>query len=422
MPDERGVHADAARAREGALTRQLRVAVGADRAVEPTVRDARQAVLRGRRQLDAIDAEIEAAVANQRVFGVGTPTGARRFSGFLAVKAHDIYQVITEAEVDSQARAALLQSLGSRYGTDDPDARSRPTIQAVDNHTGQVSDEERRQNQILAFTRVFGHEPVSATDWATAAALDCHTYRPEFQGTESQVRVARIRPEPGQGLVRVSQWIPQRDVKSGFTSRNFGNDRVPDAQFDPEATKVTTYIDYQNGIVVLRQNPSVELDHRGGPGQVKIDAPHGSVMQADDGSVRIRYEAGNPFAPGFSTDPHGPLGDHRLSVNGDLVFTPTAGGGGVHVDGTRTNYPSMEVYQDLPNGDTHTVLIDPARSGRSLGPVLNLPRHHDIGIGGHAFEPFNRGDWNRLPSSAFRPVTALPSAAPTPSIPVRVPA
>lgn len=141
-------------------------------------------------------------------------------------------------------------------------------------------------------------------------------------------------------MVRVSQWIEQRDVRSFPPwKRDLGNNRGANPNFDPEDTKVTTYIDYENGIVVLRQNPSVEENSTGGPGPVKVGIPKGSVTQLPDGSVRIKYDAGNPFAPGISADPKGPLMDHTVTVNGDLVFTP--GPEGVQVNGTRSNYPSL---------------------------------------------------------------------------------
>jgi hypothetical protein len=178
----------------------------------------------------------------------------------------------------------------------------------------------------------------------------------------------------------------------------------------------------------MRQNPSVELTGSGGPGRVKVGVPQGSVAQAPDGSVRIKYDAGNPFAPGNVAEPQGPFGDHRLSVNGDLVFTP--GPGGVHVDGTRTDYPSLEVYQDLPNGSTRTVLIDPAQSGNSNGPLLNLPFHHDVGSGGKAFAPFDHGgSWNPqfdvrtpLPTNDFGPASSPPSVPSSSGKPGGVPA
>jgi hypothetical protein len=279
--------------------------------------------------------------------------------------------------------------------------------------------EERRRNQIEAFKQVFGREPTSTADWETAAALDPHTYDPKFNGAQSQVRVVKIRPVPGQGVVRVSQWIEQRDVTSFPPwKRDLGNNRGANANFDPEDTKVTTFIDYENGVVVLRQNPSVEENSTGGPGQVKVGIPKGSVTQLPDGSVRIKYDAGNPFAPGITSDPNGPFADHTVTVNGDLVFTP--GQGGIQVNGTRTDYPSLEVYQDLPDGGTRTVMIDPAQSGRSWGPAFNLPGHHDVGpLGGRAFAPFDTGGWNPkyevpapLPATDFGPVTEIPSVPP----------
>ncbi|WP_240563001.1 hypothetical protein [Mycobacterium sp. IS-2888] len=286
--------------------------------------------------------------------------------------------------------------------------------------TGQ--DEQRRQNQIEAFKQVFGREPSSAADWDTAAALDPHSYDPKYQGVGPQIEVVKIRPVPGQGVVRVSQWIAQRDVTSyPFPNRDLGNNRGPNSHFDPEDTKVTTYIDYENGVVVLRQNPSVEETSAGTPGQVKVGTPHGSVTQLTDGSVRVKYDAGNPFAPSITADPNGPFAGHTVTVNGDLVFTP--GPEGVQVNGTRTDYPSLEVYQDLPGGGTRTVLIDPAQSGSSSGPALNLPFHHDVGpLGGKAFAPFDTGGWNPkydvpipLPPTEFGPVTSPPSVPPLPT-------
>lgn len=415
MPEELGAHADAAREREDALAGRLRTTTHLDRAFVATVRGAAQVALLGRWRLDGIEAEIRDALANQQALALDTAAGARQFQRFLTVKTRDIHQVIADTVADSRARAEVVRSLSGSFSVE---RRPRgPGVQAVD-HTFKKapgSTDERRLNQIGAFREVFGRDPVSASDWTTAAALDTHTYDPKFQGVESEVRVARIAPVPGQGVVRASQWIPQRDVKSGFSSRDFGNERGPDAHFDPEDTKVTTYIDYDNGIVVMRQNPSVELNESGGPGRVKVGVPQGSIAQAADGSVRIKYDAGNPLVPAATTDPRGPFGDHRLSVNGDLVFTP--GPGGVHVDGTRTDYPSLEVYQDLPNGTTRTVLIDPAQSGSSVGPLFNLSFHHDVGIGGTALAPFDHGgSWNPrfdvrtpMPATDFGPTSSPPS-------------
>lgn len=371
------------------------------------------------KQLQQIDTELGQAVELEK-----TPN----------LSAHDkqiLDQHITQLEDQAidDTKSTLGQAQSIRTGYSDylqksltnlrtEDGYDPTPIQGVDapEAPGQpVAEADRRQNQIDAFTRVFGRAPRSAADWDTAAALDPHSYDPKYDGVGPEIRVVKIQPVPGQGVVRVSQWIEQRDV-TNFPpyKRDFGNNRVADPHFDPENTKVTTYIDYENGIVVMRQNPSVELNDNGGPGRVKVGVPHGNVAQSSDGAVRIKYDAGNPLAPAPGTNPPWPLADHAETVNGDLVFTPQAGG--VRVDGTHTNYPSMEVYQDLPNGMTHTVLVDPARSGSSLGPMENLWRHHDVGIGGRAFEPFDRGGWNPrydvrvpLPSTDFGSVSSPPS-------------
>jgi hypothetical protein len=74
----------------------------------------------------------------------------------------------------------------------------------------------------------------------------------------------------------------------------------------------------------------------------------------------------------------------------------------------------------LPNGRTRTVLIDPAIAGNSVGPAMNLPLHHELGIGGRAFEPFDTGGWNAkydvrvpLPPTEFGTVASPPSVPPS---------
>ncbi|GBE66746.1 hypothetical protein MFM001_32080 [Mycobacterium sp. MFM001] len=400
----------------------------------------------GKDQLDGLRLKTLSSIQSARDDGfvVGSDlsvTDTKQYSRDDIYAAREQYMRAQQAKShaeDIQTHAAQLLGMDREYGrkllaqTEGLDQTKLPElgggtdghVQLVDDHKesgGATPDGDRKHNQEEAFKQLYGRSPVSANDWEMAAALDPHTYNPDFKGTPSEVRVVKINPVPGQGVVRVSQWIPQHDVTSfPPNKRDLGNNRGPDAHFDPENTKVSTYIDYEHGIVVMRQNPSVEMNPDGSPGQVKVGVPQGSVTQTPDGAVRIKYDAGNPFAPGAATNPQGPIGDHRATVNGDLVFTP--GPGGVHVDGTRTDYPSMEIYQDMPNGSTHTVLIDPAQSGSSAGPALNLPFHHDVGIGGRAFEPFDRGGWNPrydvsapLPPTPFGPVTAPPSVPPPPS-------
>lgn len=81
----------------------------------PTLRAAYGSVLRGRWQLDAIGADIESAVANQRALALDTPAGAATFSKFLAAKAQDINRVVTETAEGSRGGAATLGSLDPPY-------------------------------------------------------------------------------------------------------------------------------------------------------------------------------------------------------------------------------------------------------------------------------------------------------------------
>lgn len=131
MPEEIGLHADAARAKEAALIQCFRVSGEADQAFVITLRDAHESALYGRSQLDAIGAEIESAVANQQALVLDTHAGAREFRKFLAAKTRDIQRVVAQTVADSQAKAAGLQSLSTQYAT--TPARHGPEFVGTDN-------------------------------------------------------------------------------------------------------------------------------------------------------------------------------------------------------------------------------------------------------------------------------------------------
>jgi hypothetical protein len=384
------------------------VSLGASRAYQEA-----QAVTKEVRDLLAYAAEtpsVEINTATNTVIPPDTTGWSQEDIAKLVAKMAELENRIVVALADAEATDAdLARVLSAATGDDDSNVGAA---------TPARDDPERRRASANAFEEVFGRPPASAADWTTAEALNPNSYDPVYQGVKPEIRVARIEPVPGQGVVRVSQYIEQRDVSSGVGTRDFGNDRLASPHFDPEDTKVTTYIDYENGIVVMRQNPSVELDENGGPGPVKVGVPDAKIWQTSDGSVRIQYDAANPFAPDIARNPPWPGENNPITVNGDLVFTPTPDG--VQIDGTRTNYPSMEAYQDLPNGSTRTVLIDPAIAGNSLGPAMNLPFHHELGVGGEAFGPFDAGGWNPkydvrvpLPPTDFGSVTSPPSVPPS---------
>lgn len=381
-------------------------------------------VAAGRKNLDGVKQWVLDAAAS-------VPPSADREQMLMPIARKgiaDVAEIVKQSNSELNVIGGRIRTIGDEYQALGGNKKQGPGLKeprdedqdpANDDDLNTITgrdDDARKRASAEAFKQVFGRPPTSAIDWETAEALNPNSYDPKYKGVKPEIRVVKIRPVPGQGVVRASQYIEQRDVISGPGTRDFGDNRTANRNFDPENARVTTYIDYENGIVVMRQNPSVQLDASGGPGEVRVRAPEGRVWQNPDGSVRIQYSAANPFAPEIAKNPMGPV--NPVTVNGDLVFTP--GADGLRVDGTRTDYPSLEVYQDLPTGQSHTVLIDPARSGRSWGPAANLEFHHEIGFGGMAFGPFT--EWNTefdvpgadKPSTPFGRATNPPSVPPLP--------
>ncbi|QKT08086.1 hypothetical protein HUN08_13485 [Gordonia sp. X0973] len=304
------------------------------------------------------------------------------------------------SEADERRRAELQSDIVAKAGeVESADNDTRQKLSAIHSQMsiqfGKIVDAAvvRGEHQ---FEKLTGHRPLSPVDLATAAALDPTSKDPKYKGKNANITVTRIRPVPGQGVVRTNHFIKEPDVTdpsgSGAFSRNMGDNRGPDPNFSPDHTRVTTYIDYENGLVVMRQNPSVVQNADGSPGDVQVGTPRASVMQAANGAVRIRYDANDPVGlggvmanvkPGYTT------------VNGDIAVTPTDHG--PRIDGTRTNYPWFEAYRTAPDGCVTPIAVDKAALGNSLGPSLSLPYHHDIGSGSNgpeAHQPeFYRKEW-----------------------------
>jgi hypothetical protein len=88
----------------------------------------------------------------------------------------------------------------------------------------------RTYNQMKAFEEVFGHAPLSSSDWATAAALDPHSYNAKNAGVAPNIVVGRIEPVRGQGVVRTNFFIPNEDAVAPaglppFYNMNLGDNR-----------------------------------------------------------------------------------------------------------------------------------------------------------------------------------------------------
>ncbi|MEZ5150209.1 hypothetical protein [Rhodococcus zopfii] len=256
--------------------------------------------------------------------------------------------------------AAALEALGGELSSNSPQGVPPELREAA------VSTPGRLTAASVAFEAMFGRRPVGVVDWRTAMALDTTSYLDKNQGVRAEVVVGRIEPVPGQGLVRMGLYIPAGEVVN-FIHNDLGDDRDEDSAFDPERTRASMYVDYENGVVIARQNPSV-----GVTGEVAVGAPAVSVQQLPDGSVRLVYEARNALPP---------LGLETLTtfhtVNGDIVLAP--GPEGVGVAAQIGDYPSLEIYQDSGSGGTRQIYIDPADSGSKWGPAGNLPFDHTLG-------------------------------------------
>jgi hypothetical protein len=205
---------------------------------------------------------------------------------------------------------------------------------------------EREQNQRNAFQAMFGRQPTSPSDWRTAAALDPHSYLPLTKGYPPNIVVGRIAKVPGAGVVQTNAFIDTETAPAVLLT-NAGDNRGFDPTALPDTSRVTFLIDYENGIVVARQNPSIRLDD----GAVMTGRPDVSVAQESNGNVHLKFNAADPFTPvlGENTKVLG------VSVNGDLFYQPTADGG-IRVGGTAGFYPSWEVNHYAPDGTATAAL------------------------------------------------------------------
>ncbi|MDV7101384.1 hypothetical protein R4227_14955 [Gordonia amicalis] len=246
----------------------------------------------------------------------------------------------------------------------------------VDPITG-TSSISRRANQTKVFEDRFGRSPSTPSDWKLAEAMDPNTYDPRYMGTDSAVIVKSIDKVPGGGLVRVNAFIP-RDNVHNIPHDNAGDSRGFDGSAGAEDSRVSIYIDYDNGVVVMRQNPSVEIPS----GAVKVGSPTLGVAQ-DGERVQVTFEAKDPFMP-FYDQEVGKWASSTVeaSVRGTLVAEPYDGVE-PRLEGQLTNYPAWEVYVDSDSGVPTQVYGHMPDPTDPWGPVKHLPGHHDVKVGGN---------------------------------------
>jgi hypothetical protein len=285
---------------------------------------------------------------------------------------------------DQQLTANLREATAGWGDLTFPESGGDGNVQQVDHHwkqdAGISSDSDRQHNQIEAFKKVYGRDPVSANDWLMAAALDPHSYLPKDHGVPPEIVAGRFTPQPGNGVVRSNMFIPAdwvwntgKDLadlkKMRLFPKNFGDNRGPSATADVEASRVAMFVDYDHGIVVVRQNPTATVD--GLRGGAAAAVPNVHVAQAPDGRLTIDYNAHDAY----EFPPAAAIG---VTVNGRITLSPQTDGS-VAMGGNTTIYPSMETYQYRNGLPPAQLQWDAANSGGEYGPGASLTRHHWVG-------------------------------------------
>ena len=275
------------------------------------------------------------------------------------------------SDADRDLAAAINGATGHMSAAD-----VRDELQDGPHSQGSGLPYERKFNEAAAFRELFGRDPATANDWVTAAALDPHSYNPKNIDVSPKIVVGRIEPVPGQGVVRSNLFIPGKDVwapslDSPLYDNNVGDNRGFSPTAGPEDSRVAIYTDFDNGVIVARQNPSINAD----TGQVRTGTPSVSALQQPNGSVLIKYNAADPFSPG-GEDLAKAI---PISVNGEIAIAPTADGPrvGAHI----TTFPAFEVYNER-DGRTVPILQSwPTLFDNAAGPLTGLPFSKEAGEG-----------------------------------------
>nr|WP_296779118.1 hypothetical protein [Rhodococcus sp. (in: high G+C Gram-positive bacteria)] len=280
-----------------------------------------------------------------------------------------VNNVLAQADRVDNDLAALIDGLSN----------DAPGLTGDDNRDGTVID--RHQSQIDAFRNLYQRSPSSVNDWRMAEALDPGTYRTGAGGAEANVVAGTIDPREGFGVVRTNLYIPgteaqnvsfnPADVVDGRAfPNNMGDNRGPDPYAAADQSRVSIYVDYENGVVVARQNPTVVTS---GPNPAAADEPQVRVAQAPDGSVRVNYFATDAYQPGA-----GKL--VGVGVEGDFTMTPNASGNTVSVGGAIGTFPSTEIYQYHNDGNV-SQLLNYEATGSEWGPLTQLVKGGGYEIG-----------------------------------------
>lgn len=329
-------------------------------------------------QLEVIDSQLGAALAQEKsgqLAGAEIAIVAQHITDLADLAVADTRSALSQLKSTRGAYSGGLQSALNTLRTEGYDATSIEAMDAPGTPSNAGAQAKRRQNQIDAFTKVFGRPPTSSADWETAAALDPNCYEPKNGGALANIVVGRINSVPGQGVVQTNMFIPGRAVWDPQVDwppyhDNLGDNRGFSPTAGPEESRVSIFVDYENGIIVARQNPSIDEK----TGQVRTGSPSISAVQQSNGAVLIKYSAADPFSPG------GPdlAKATSFDVNGTIAIEPTPAG--PRVGGNVTNFPATEIYSHRPDGNVLPLVQSwPLFEHRAGGPLAGLWWHKPFG-------------------------------------------
>jgi hypothetical protein len=164
-------------------------------------------------------------------------------------------------------------------------------------------------------------------------------------------------------------WNP--DLTGAVSGHCFGDNHGFNPNTGAENSRVVLPADYDNALVIARQNPSVDT----GSGQVKVGTPHINVSQNPNGSTHVEYRAIDPFSPGGEEIALA----SPWTVNGELVVKSTADG--PIAAGIVSDFPAVEIYHHGVDGTSEMAKIMPENTTQfepGARPTASRRlRHHD---------------------------------------------
>lgn len=119
MAEQTGPSVTAMQARAAGLAARRSAAAESDDELARLVADAHASAVAGRARLDAIEREIEQAVAQQSALALDTAAGGLEFQRFLLAKHREIIGIVTDATEKGRTHRATLVALTARYSSPD---------------------------------------------------------------------------------------------------------------------------------------------------------------------------------------------------------------------------------------------------------------------------------------------------------------